>query len=219
MTVPQPPGAILFDFDGTLAPNLDLPDMRRQVIALTETHGVPTEVYADHYIVEIIDAAAAWLSREDPQRATAYAASAHQLITDFELDAARVTQPFPGVEEMLVTLASAGWRLGVVTRNCRAAVLEVCPELPALVDGLFARDDVRYLKPDPRHLESCLDALGCAPEQALMVGDGQLDMRSGRELNMHCVGVLTGSSDADSLLAAGAHRVISRCTELEPLAT
>ena len=79
----------------------------------------------------------------------------------------------------------------------------------------MARDDVAHLKPDPRHLESCLQALGCAPGGAVMVGDGQLDMRSGRELAMHCVGVLTGSGDAETLFAAGAHRVIAQCTELE----
>ena len=55
--------AILFDFDGTLAPNLDLPDMRRQVIALTKTHNVPAQVVADRFIVEIIDAASDWLKQ------------------------------------------------------------------------------------------------------------------------------------------------------------
>jgi phosphoglycolate phosphatase-like HAD superfamily hydrolase len=33
--------AVLFDFDGTLAPNLDLPDMRRQVVDLTVSAGIP----------------------------------------------------------------------------------------------------------------------------------------------------------------------------------
>ena len=30
----SPDQLVLFDFDGTLAPNLDLPDMRRQIVAL-----------------------------------------------------------------------------------------------------------------------------------------------------------------------------------------
>ena len=49
--------AMLFDFDGTLAPNLDLPDMRRQIIELTLAYAVPEHVFRDRYIVEIIDAA------------------------------------------------------------------------------------------------------------------------------------------------------------------
>ncbi len=206
--------AILFDFDGTLAPNLDLPDMRRQVIALTRTYQVPDQVFADNYIVEIIDAAALWLGGTQPDTAKRYAREAHGLITDFEMSAARETAPFPGMAQKLTSLRASGWRLGVVTRNCRAAVLAVFPDILKFVDVVKARDDVEHLKPDPRHLESCLTALACPAEKAVMVGDGHLDMRSGRELNMYCVGVLSGSGDAEGLTAAGAHTVIDHCVNL-----
>ena len=52
----------VFDFDGTLAPNLDLPEMRRQVIALTRAQGVPAAHFEHLYMVEIITAAGAWLT-------------------------------------------------------------------------------------------------------------------------------------------------------------
>ena len=52
---------ILFDFDGTLVPNLDLADMRRQIAAMATAAGVPDAVHADLYIVEIIEASHAWL--------------------------------------------------------------------------------------------------------------------------------------------------------------
>ena len=219
MTQQAPPDgasrAILFDFDGTLAPNLDLPDMRRQVIDLTRGYAVPDVVFQDHYIVEIIDAAADWLMADAPDGADRYRREAHQLITDFELAAAHHTRPFPGMPQKLENLRRAGWRMGVVTRNCRAAVLAVFPEILELVDVVKARDDVEHLKPDPRHLQSCLSALACAAEHAVMVGDGHLDMKSGRELDMYCVGVLSGSGDAEGLTAAGAHLVIDHCLNLE----
>ena len=43
-------------------------------------------------------------------------------------------------------------------------------------------------------------ALGVDAKNAVMVGDGALDMQAGRELNMQCLGVLTGSNDAQALL-------------------
>ena len=46
--------AVLFDFDGTLVPNLDLKDMRRQIAAMAKAAGVPDSVYDGLYIVEII---------------------------------------------------------------------------------------------------------------------------------------------------------------------
>ena len=44
---------VVFDFDGTLAPNLDLPEMRRQVIELSASAGVPGDVVEDLFIIEI----------------------------------------------------------------------------------------------------------------------------------------------------------------------
>lgn len=202
------PRGVLFDFDGTLAPNLDLPDMRRQVIALTAAEEVPEDVYADRYIVEVITAAAAWLEVEG-RDGRGYAASAHALITDIEMAEANKTNPFPGVIDLLADLRANGLRLGVVTRNCRAAVQMVFPQILDVVDDLRARDDVVHLKPDVRHLEACLETLAVRPRDAVMVGDGALDMHSGRALGMRCVGVLTGSSDQTRLHEAGADVVLS----------
>ena len=201
------PRAVLFDFDGTLAPNLDLPDMRRRVLELTAAHAVPEAVYADRYIVEVITAAEAWLEAQARDGA-GYAEAAHALITHIEMTEATQTDPFPGVTDLLEELRVREYRLGVVTRNCRAAVLTVFPGLLEVVDDLRARDDVVHLKPDVRHLEACLHTLGVAPVAATMVGDGALDMHSGRELGMHCVGVLTGSSNHARLAEAGAHAIL-----------
>jgi phosphoglycolate phosphatase len=206
--------AVIFDFDGTLAPNLDLPDMRQQVIDFTATQQIPENVYAGRYIVEIIDAAHAWLNKHAPQRAAYYHQTAHDLITNFELEAARDTRPFPGITEKLDTLRATGYRLGVVTRNCRAAVLQVFPDILDYIDAIHARDDTTHLKPDPRHLLQNLNALACPPQRAAMVGDGALDMHAGRQLNMYCVGVLSGSADASALIAAGADVVVESALAL-----
>ncbi len=203
--------AVLFDFDGTLAPNLDLPDMRRQVLDITRTYSVPAQVYEERYIVEVIDAAAAWLrGAADAATADAYYRSAHQRILDIELGAAAVTEPFPDMPLMLDALRRRGVKLGVVTRNCRAAVLRVFPRLLEHVDVLLARDDTPHLKPDSRHLSFCLDTLSCTASRAVMVGDGRLDMHAGRRLDMYCVGVLSGSSNRQALHEAGAHHVLDQ---------
>lgn len=209
--------AVLFDFDGTLAPNLDLPDMRRQVIALTEAEDVPPEVYADCYIVEVIDAACAWLNRKNHQaRADDYYRRAHQLILDIELGEAKDTDPFPEVPNYLSNLADLGIATGVVTRNCRQAIYEVFPTIDEHIHQVCARDDVPHFKPDPRHLSHCLDLLGARPGRAAMVGDGRMDMSVGKALGMFCVGVCSGSSNAAELKAAGADVIYDFCYEYLP---
>lgn len=47
-----------------------------------------------------------------------------------------------------------------------------------------------------------------------MVGDGALDMQLARALHMYCIGVLSGSGDAQTLRNAGAHESIEHCLDL-----
>lgn len=210
--------AVLFDFDGTLAPNLDLPDLRRRVVDFALTHDVPAAVFEGRYIVEILDAAARWLA-DRAADGDAFLARGHRLIRDFEVAAARDTRPFPDAVRTIEQLRRAGVRVAVVTRNCRDAVLTVYPDLEQHCEALLARDDVAHLKPDRRHLQRALDEVDAAPGRSLMVGDGALDMETGRALGLYCVGVLTGSADRPRLRAAGADVVLPRAgTLLEALA-
>ncbi len=210
--------AVVFDFDGTLAPNLDLPDMRRRVIALTDANGVPTQIFERLYIVEVIEAATEWLRQHEPSAAETYRDKAHRLITDIELNAASSTEPFPEVRALACTLRQSGRKTAVVTRNCSEAIRTIFPDIDDCFDSVLARDDVPHLKPDPRHITQALDGLSVAPQLAAMIGDGGIDMHTGKTLEMYCVGVLTGSGDTDTLVSAGADLVIpdvGRLVELD----
>ena len=134
-----------------------------------------------------------------------------------ELDAAAETDVFPGTRSVLATLRQADASTAIVTRNCEQAVRCVFPDIDNYCDLLLTRDNVEFVKPDPRHLQLALSNLARKAEQAVMIGDGRMDMQLGRELGLTCVGVLTGSSDAASLAAAGAHLVIDDITALEQL--
>jgi len=208
------PSAILFDFDGTLAPNLDLPDMRRQVIELTRNHWVPDDVWQGRYIVEIIDAASEHLRQEDIQQADLYFQRGHQLITDIEMSAARTTRVFAWTRDVLDRMRSQGIRTAIVTRNCEAAVRETFPDLDDYVDLLLARDNVVHLKPDPRHFAVAIERLDRPADATCIVSDGAMDMRTGRLLGLQCVGVLTGSNTRDQLVEAGAHHILPDASSL-----
>jgi len=214
MSVPQTTEAVLFDFDGTLAPNLDLADMRQQIVSLTVDAGVPNTVYKNLYIVEVIAAGFKWLVERDAKRAAHYQQNANQRILDIEMNAAAATQLFPGVKTMLTHLRQRSIGIGIVTRNCRAAIETIFPDLGQFVDALHARDDVIHLKPDPRHLLDNLQALKARPEHSVMVGDGALDMQAGTALNMRCIGVLTGSNGSAALKRAGAAQILDDCLSL-----
>jgi phosphoglycolate phosphatase len=205
----------VFDFDGTLAPNLDLPEMRRQLIRRTLEQGVPPAVFEHRYIIEIIDAADDWLIEHKPGSAARYSSEAHRFITSFELEAASRVEPFPGVRDLLERMRRTARRTAVVTRNCEQAVRNTFPDIDDHLDVLLARDNVEHYKPHPAHLQNALCALGGTASQSVMVGDGQMDMRLGRSLGLTCVGVLSGSHGRAQLEDAGADLVLNHVTELK----
>jgi phosphoglycolate phosphatase len=206
--------SLLFDFDGTLAPNLDLPDMRKQVIKVTENYDIPNHIYEDLYIVEIIEASHRFLRLQKSNLADEYSALAHNLITNIELAEAKKTSPFKGIENMLTVLRGRSIKLGVVTRNCREAVLTVFPELMRFVDCLVARDDTPFLKPDVRHLTRALSLLNSDPTLSAVVGDGELDMQVGRQLGITTIGVLSGNTSSEKLSLAGADFILEDCKRI-----
>lgn len=178
---------------------------------------VPAQVFGEAAIVEIVSAAEHWLKQHSAAQAAAYRAAADALIVDFELAAATDADPFEACRPLLAALRRGNRRIAIVTRNCRAAVLEVLPEVDRLVDVLLTRDDVTRLKPDPAHLHDAFRAVGATARQAVLVGDGQMDMRMGRSANTLCIGVLSGSSGQGALFDAGADFVLNDIAELLPL--
>lgn len=206
---------ILFDFDGTLAVlNLDFTEMRRQLLALTLSYGLPVAALEELYMLEMIAYASTWLHRDHPAAATAYNREAEQLLQSIEIEAAQRGGLLPGVEELLRTLQQQHIAVGIVTRNCNAAVRTLFPRIDAYCQAFLARDHVTQVKPHPAHLQAALARLGRMPTRTLMVGDGTMDMQAGKTLQMFSIGVLSGSGTRASLLQYGADLVLDSATDL-----
>ena len=207
--------ALLFDFDGTLAVlNLDFADMRRRMLELAVAQGLPADELRGMYILEMVDHATGLLSRRQPELATAFYRKAHQLLQDIEVEAARRSTLLPGVGELLDILLRRNIGVGVVTRNCAAAVRIMFPQIDTYCQAFLPRDQVTQVKPHPTHLQTALTRLGCDPARTIMVGDGVLDIQAGKTLGMFSVGVLSGTSTRASLVQQGADLVLESASDL-----
>ena len=109
----------------------------------------------------------------------------------------------PGVAELLETLRQRRIGVGIVTRNCAAAVRRMFPQVEQYCQAFLPRDQVTQVKPHPGHLQIALTRLGSAPIRTIMVGDGVLDIQAGKALGMFSVGVLSGETPRTS---SGARR-------------
>ncbi len=207
--------AILFDYDGTLAVlNLDFAAMRQQLLAFTVAQGIAHQELHGLDILEMLDWATAWLRQRHPEQAVRYAREAEQLIQNIEVEAAHSSGLLPGVPELLAALRQEQIGVGIVTRNCDAAVRVTFPHIDTYCQAFVPRDRVTQVKPHPAHLQVALDCLGTTPERALMVGDGAMDIQAGKALGMFSIGVLSGSSPRAKLLAQGADLVLASATDL-----
>ena len=197
---PMPLDAVVFDFDGTLAELvLDFAAMKDRVARVAAVYladvpppnGLPALEYANQLAGRIRAVAAA-----DARR---FLDDVAARIVDQEIEAARRARLFPATRDALAALARNGVKVGIITRNCRAAVDIVFPDASDFAGVILARDESRHVKPDPRHLLDALDVLGAVPGRALMVGDHPMDLATGRAAGTLTAGVASGRVGLDEL--------------------
>jgi phosphoglycolate phosphatase len=191
--------ALVFDFDGTLATcPYDFAQMRRSVLAAAMAHGMDPAHLPDVGLLETIDAGAELLG-QDQLKAAAFREEAMHRLTTLEVEAAAQTHLLPGIIAALGDLRTAGYRLGIVTRNSAAAVAQIIGDQPLPFDALLCREDVRRPKPHIDHVLEMLRLLGGRPAEALMVGDHPMDIAMGQAAEMRTVAVCTGQTSAEEL--------------------
>ncbi len=211
-------GAIIFDFDGTLALlNIDFLLMKRKVFGLVDEFGVDAGLLHETYLLEIIDEVYRILMERDSFKAESFFEEAHQILHEVEMEAAREGSLLPGVKELLNFLRERGLKIGIITRNCEEAVRRVFPEVDEYCDVFISRDSIRRVKPHPDHLNAVTKRLGISGEEAVMVGDHPLDIQAGKRVGMRTIGVLSGRTTKEEFEKAGADEILKDVTEVRVL--
>ena len=209
--------AFVFDFDGTLAiPNIDFGLMRRRVDIIATRYGVNPVSVQHLYILEMIETVRAQLAQAGDSRGEDFHREAHASILALEIDCARRGGMLPGALEVLQALRQLGFKLAVVTRNSASAVRTICSTIDTLCDVFLPREVVRFVKPHPEHLQRALEELHTPAQQAVMVGDGPIDIAAGKALGLKTVAVLTGGDRRASLLASHPDLVLDSVADLLP---
>jgi phosphoglycolate phosphatase len=207
--------AFIFDFDGTLAiPNIDFGLMRQQVDAIARRYGVDPAGVRHLYILEMIETVRAQLGSTSGPGGEAFHREAHASILTLESDCARRGGLLPGAIEVLQALRQQGFKIGVVTRNSGSAVRTIYAAIDTLCDVFLPREAVRFVKPHPEHLQRALEHLQVAAEQAVMVGDGPIDITAGKALGLKTVAVLTGGDRREALLASQPDLILDSVADL-----
>jgi len=125
---------------------------------------------------------------------------------------------FEGVAELINTLETEGWLLGVATGKSDRG-LGLCLEH----HGIHARfvtlqtADRHPSKPHPSMIETAMAETGAAPETTLMIGDTSYDMAMARAAGVLAIGVAWGYHPRQELLTAGADYVVDQPSQIADL--
>ena len=125
------------------------------------------------------------------------------------------TRLYPGVADMLREVHANGYRSAIVSNKLQAGVDELyATYFRDVVDVAIGQRESIPLKPAPDMVELALHELGASKDDAVYVGDSDVDVQTARNAGLPCISVLWGFRDREQLLQAGATKFISHPREL-----
>ena len=205
----------LFDLDGTLLNTLD-----------TITYYVNRSLSSDglepissdecrRFIgdgpLNLLTRAYAHRGVTDPEIARSRLAS---YVAGYDEDPYYLTEPYPGITELLRRLALQGVSIGILSNKQDSSVSMIVDRFfPGLVHGCMGGRPGVPLKPSPVSSLELLSRLGHRPEDTVFIGDSDVDMLTGRALGSKCIGVSWGYRP-ESLLTVDSDGVADNAEEL-----
>ncbi len=124
--------------------------------------------------------------------------------------------PFHDVPELIRTVAGRGVRVVYCTSGAAEDVEDFRRKIGCddVVAAAVDSGDVEHSKPAPDIVHAALEAVGVAPENAVMLGDTVYDIRAATAAGVACIGVLCGGIGERELQEAGAAAVYGNPSEL-----
>lgn len=127
------------------------------------------------------------------------------------------TSPYQGIVEVLSDLKKKGVKVAVVSNKADFAVQELIPfyfgDLIPVAKGENEQAGIRK-KPAPDMVDAVLQEIGCDKEQAVYVGDSDVDLMTAKNAGIPCIGVSWGFRGRDFLEKNGADMIADEPKEL-----
>ena len=206
----------IFDLDGTLLDTLD--DLTAAVNYALRQHGMPehTREEVRQMVgngVRLLMMRAVPDGEKNPRFDDAFR-TFREYYMEHSLD---TTRPYDGIPELLQTLRRQGKRVAVVSNKFYAATRELCQHFFAdsveVAIGEHEAEGIRK-KPAPDTVNEAFRQLGVGRDNAVYVGDSDVDLQTAANSDLPCISVLWGFRDQTFLEAHGATTFASNPGEI-----
>ena len=194
---------IIFDLDGTLLDTLD--DLHASVNAALAAFSYPTRTreevraFVGNGIAKLIERALGGKTK-DFNEVLGY------FKTHYGAHCMDKTKPYEGIKALLQTLQDKGVKAAVVSNKADFAVQKLAKEyFGGLLCMSVGEDEAHGIrkKPAPDSLLKVLETLGVDKENAIYVGDSEVDIQTAQNAGVQCVSVTWGFKDKDFLVENG----------------
>lgn len=125
------------------------------------------------------------------------------------------TRPYDGVPELLHELKRRGKHLAIVSNKFYAATQDLAKHFfPDTIEvAIGERENIRK-KPAPDTVLEALRQLNVSKEDAVYIGDSDVDIMTAKNCGLPCISVLWGFRDKDFLIEHGGSLFVEKPIEI-----
>ena len=204
----------IFDLDGTLLSTLD--DLAASTNYALRWTGMPERTVEEVRMfvgngVKLLMERAIPNGINNPKFEETYAKFREHYM-EHNLD---TTCPYEGIPELLCELKRRGKKLAIVSNKFYAATQELAKHFfPDMIEvAIGERDSIRK-KPAPDTVLEALKQLGASKDNAVYIGDSDVDIMTAKNCNLPCISVLWGFRDKDYLVKHGGTIFVDKPSEI-----
>lgn len=205
---------LIFDLDGTILYTLD--DLTDAVNHGLEENGYPkrnldeVRSFVGNGIKKLISRAVPTGTKADAEQ------KVYESFTEYyKIHCKDKTKPYDGILDVVRMLKQQGYLLAVVSNKADYGVQELCAEF---FEGIFdaavgERDGIRR-KPAPDSVLEVLSKLNVDKDEAIYIGDSEVDIETAHNAGLKCISVTWGFRDEELLVKSGADIIVNNMREL-----
>jgi len=126
------------------------------------------------------------------------------------------TKVLPKAREAIEYVRSRGLKLALVTTKSRENAERILKffDMRSFFDVVLGFEDTKEHKPWPEPIISAVGLMGLKPDEVVVIGDTEMDIRAGRSAGSTTIAVTTGVTPLVRLLRERPYYIISSLSEL-----
>lgn len=207
---------IIWDLDGTLMDTLQ--DLMTSVNHALQKHGMPVRTYHEirsfvgNGVKRLVE-----LSVPDGLNNPAFDSVFADFKSHYVLHCQDQSGLYEGIAEVLRELKSRGIRMAIVSNKLQSGVTELFESQVRIVgkyETICLKDYIEVAigerpemarKPAPDMVDKAFQEMGIDKQDAVYIGDSEVDLSTARNSGLPCISVLWGFRERGFLVEQGAH--------------